>query len=243
MKRLSTVAVATALSAGLLGLAPEATAAPPTCPDAAHPIVSVSDDFDLTVGTKKVQKTDLDVLVDDRCGVDKVVAVVTSPRRTYRVTLTEGSDDPTSHTTGFSGTLRVDPDDLRNSDAGLWAVSYRVNDDSTKVATGSGRVRRATRVSFNAGPEPVRNNTITFSGKLERADWNKSRYRGIRGDVRVVVEVCCEEDDVVARFTTRSNGKYRVTQTFPGPDDYSLVYAGSDTTAGTKSRVDRVDAP
>ena len=135
----------------------------------------------------------------------------------------------------------VTPRTLRNSDAGVWPLTYTLTGENPASVSIDGHVRRGTRATFNAGPEPVRNNKITFSGRLERADWNRHRYRGISRTVEIETpDAGGEESVAVARFTTRANGTYRHTQPFPGPNSYWLTYPGTKATAGTSSKPDHV---
>jgi hypothetical protein len=171
--------------------------------------------------------------------------VIQAPRKTYRVTLTRtGDDEPGALSEKWAGPFSVSPRPLRNSDAGVWPLTYRVTGDHPESTTIDGYVRRATRASFNAGPEPMRNDTITYSGRVERADWTAHRYRGISRSVEVqTIEPGDHEYVDVAIFRTRGDGTYRHTQRFPGPNSYWLTYAGTAVTAPTSSKPDRVAAP
>ncbi|MBV7696722.1 hypothetical protein [Streptomyces sp. TRM70350] len=87
-------------------------------------------------------------------------------------------------------------EDLRNSDAGTWkgtayAIAYNgqepdgENFDITKVGhadqegLGTTRVQRASILTVNASPEPVKKGkTLTITGRLTIANWETGKYVG-----------------------------------------------------------------
>jgi hypothetical protein len=64
---------------------------------------------------------------------------------------------------------------------------------------------------FNAGPEPVRNARITFSGHLERASWDTRTYRDLAGRVVSIYQVRLDEEDMeeINAVKTGADGRYR----------------------------------
>lgn len=240
MRRPLTILATLALTGGLLSAAPSARAETPDC---TNPIDGFSD-VELVLGITKTKTDEVGVYTLKGCAVDGATAVITSPRKTYRIQLTKAADDPTSASDYWVGHLSLNPTKLRNSDAGVWPVSYEVTGDDAATGKLDGHVRRATRATFNAGPEPVRNDTITYSGKLERADWSAHRYRGISRLVDVQAVPPGDHEYVeIATFKTRKDGTYRYSQKFPGPNAYWLAYAGTNATAGVSSKSDYVAAP
>ncbi|SEQ86151.1 hypothetical protein [Microlunatus flavus] len=235
------------LTGGVAALAPPASASDFDCDDAAHPI-NVGRGLEVVVGTKKARTGYLVVYTDRGCAVDGAVAVITSPSTTFRVPLEKSATDDDDPYTAWRGAVRIKPSELRNSDAGVWTVRYEVDGGShgtSETTTVEGHVRRATRATFNAGPEPVRHGRLTFTGTLERADWNTHRYR--RVSKPVVVQTLGGADgspttDVV-RLTTKKDGTFRTTVAFPGPGAYRVAFEGGSVSAPTTSRVDRVAAP
>jgi hypothetical protein len=189
MNRLIAGISTAAVSAALLIAAPstagadERTAparATASCPD---PTQIIDDEAtipqEVVVGTKHTKRMVLDVWANADCGVTGASAIVDAPRRDFGVRLTKvGTINGYDH---WQGSLRIRPRTLRNSDAGIWPTTYRVTGAGIDELTVSNEVLRASRMTFNAGPEPVRNNRITYSGKLERASWNSRRYFGWRG--------------------------------------------------------------
>jgi len=192
--------------------APPAATADPTCDDPTQIIPDFTSFTEVAVGTTKVQTLPLVLSTVTGCGVTRATATVQAPRRTVRVALekigTEGGLD------FWEGGLAVDPTALRNSDAGVWPTTFAVTGDHQDSLTVPNRVLRASRISFNAGPEPVRNNRLTYTGKVRRASWSTHRYVA-DGDRRVEVGYQFdphEEGDVVARPLTRASGRYRVSR-------------------------------
>jgi hypothetical protein len=228
------------LAGAFLGSPAPAMAAAPACAK----VIDGFYDLQLAVGITKTKTAELAVFTLKNCDVEQATAVVKAPRKTYRVTLTKTSGDPSDATDKWAGTISVHPKALRNTDAGVWRVTYDVTGATSDSASIDGHLRRGTRASFNAGPEPVRNNRITFSGKLERADWTTHRYRGIARSIAIQATGPDEDEPLtVATLTTRKVGTYRHTQRFPGPHRYWMSYAGTSATAGTSSKPDWVAAP
>lgn len=172
------------------------------------------------------------------------VAVVTSSRHVYRVALRQRPTIGDQPVDSWVGDLVLRPKTLRNSEAGSWTVRYEVDGAHPGVEEDPyGQVVRQTRVSFNAGPEPVRKDKIAYSGRLERANWNTRRFSGISKDVHI--NRIAEDDGFseVATPRTRDNGKFRIKQPFPGPGTYQLYYPGDTISASVYSRSDHVAAP
>jgi hypothetical protein len=92
----------------------------------------------------------------------------------------------TDTTATCSGKIDIYPGegDLINSDAGQWsagaiALQYSTGDYSEQGDLGSTLVQRYSKLTVNAGPEPVaKGKTITSTGKLSRANWEDNQYHG-----------------------------------------------------------------
>jgi hypothetical protein len=238
---LGTAAVAAAL---VLTGSPSAQADTPSqpCPDAGAPIVQGRVfSSQVAVGTTKTQRLELEVWTHAGCDVTAAKAVVRSPRVTRAVQL-----EPVEVVEGevrWRGSLAISPRSLRNSDAGGWPTTYQVTGDHADTETVTSLVRRATRVtSFNAGPEPVRNGRITYSGHVERANWDRRRYDDLAGHVVGVQRIWLdeEESELVAAPRTRKDGTFRVTKAYAGPGHYVAVPHENRTTASSQSRRDTV---
>jgi hypothetical protein len=239
--RLGTLALTAALSCGLVGIAPAASAAS-ACADPAHPIQGFNR-LDAAVGSE-VTTFELGVYPGTGCGVTSAVAIVTSSRHVYRVALHQRPTIGDLPVDSWVGDLVLRPKTSRNSEAGAWTVRYEVDGAHPGVEEDPyGQVVRQTRVSFNASPEPVRKNTITYSGRLERANWNTRRFSGISTNVHINRIAEDGGFSEVATPRTRHNGKFRVKQPFPGPGTYRLYYSGDTVSASVYSAPDHVAAP
>ena len=246
----STAAICTvAVTAALLVAAPAAQAATPsapppvareTCEDPGQTIPDWNAPTEVAVGTTRVQTLELQISTLAACEVSRVTATVVAPRRTFRVTLVRTSTD--GGVDHWRSGLRIDPATLRNSDAGVWPTTFAVTGAHRDAVTLANRVLRASRISFNAGPEPVQDQRITYAGQVERASWNSDRYV-VDGDRRVEVSYQWdphEGGDVVVRPLTRADGRYRVSQRYQGPGWYDAEVLATSTTAAAHSRGDEV---
>lgn len=140
--------------------------------------------------------------------------------------------------------LRISPGDLPNAEAGRWSSFLTVWGESQPEKAGPAfKILRAARVSTNAKPEPVKKGrTITVTGKLQRADWDKGRYRGYG------------HREVELQWRT-SNGAYRTVKTTTSAKDggvkakvkaskdgcFRFVFKGSGSTAPVVGAGDCVD--
>ena len=235
-----------ALAASLLsstGVAHAETQTAP-CADPRQPIVDfLTSDSHVVVGTQKTKRLRLSIYTHAGCDVSGAKATVQGPRSTRRVTLQPvASDGEYVH---WQGSMAISPRSLRNSDAGAWRTTYRVRGEYSDTQTAASHVRRATRVTFNAGPEPVQNNRLTYRGHVERASWNTKRYHDSAGRLVTVTRIFLDEEDRegLAEPVTRSDGTFRVTRPYAGPGFYLAIVDGTRTTAGAESRRDRVDTP
>ena len=239
--------IGAAVAALILSTSPTAHAEPtvPECPDPSAPIVTArAFSSDVAVGTKKTKQMKLEVWTHAGCDVDAAEAVIRAPRKTYRVQL-----KPATVVEGavyWQGTLAIAPSTLRNSDAGAWPTTYRVTGAEIQTATVTNLVRRATRVTrFNAGPEPVQDDRLTYTGHVERASWTSGRYRDLAGHPVGVHRIWLdgEESELVAGAVTRKDGTFRVTRAYAGPGYYAAVPHENRTTVSSLSRRDKVTTP
>lgn len=239
MRRLLTAAAVSTLTLGLVGLVPGAAAAE-DC-DPSQPFVVQKPD-DVAVGIAGVEGFRLTVEGAYDCAPGgRPYARITTPRGAQVVVDLEDDEQPGPGQFRYSAFHPVDPVLLRNPDAGTWQISYEI--EGERYAGTTVAVRRATRLAFDAGPEPVRHGKVTFKGRLERADWEWRAWRSY-GKKRVLVSALGPEDGgtrvVVAKDRTSSSGRYRVTKRFPGTDRYQASYAGGSNAAPSLSRVDTV---
>ena len=231
-----------ALVGGLISLAPTSAQAA-SCDDPAHPIADTGLSPYVAVGTTKIKTMKLEMTTYDGCQVTGASVTVRAPRHSRTVSLHE-----VGRANGFvfwEGSTKIAPKSLRNSDAGTWALTYQAKGADAEKVTGQAYVLRASRLSFNAGPEPVKDGKLSYAGKLERASWNKHHYYGYRQQVSLFDDDGASDDgpDLLAQPTTTKKGTFRVTQNYRGPGDYFADFTGTGTTAASHSQVDHVSTP
>jgi hypothetical protein len=215
----------------------------PPCPGPEQTIIEVGDEPSVAVGTTKTQKLRFTLYTRTGCDAATATAAIRTPQGTRTVRLEEVSRD--AERVQWSGALSIAPRSLRNEDAGRWRTTFRVSGPNPDSYTVNSNVRRAVRISFNAGPEPVRNGRITYSGHLERASWDTRTYRNLAGRVVSIYQIRLDEEDMdeIAATRTGTDGRYRLTQPYSGPGFYVGVYDGTRYTSDKWSRRDRVDTP
>jgi hypothetical protein len=166
----------------------------------------------------------------------------------------EFSDEPatckaaSSTTLTCSGLLAVYREDLANSEAGTWtagAIAVTKNHDSKiQGDLGGVKVQRAARLTADATPEPVKKGrTLTVTGRLTRADWEKGTYAGFGSQY---VKLQFRKKGSTAYTTVKtvkatSTGALKTTVTASADGYYRYSFAGTTTTSGVNSAADFVD--
>ncbi|MFJ8111649.1 hypothetical protein [Streptomyces sp. NPDC096132] len=136
----------------------------------------------------------------------------------------------------------------KNILAGVWKMPGAVQDsgdDWTEIdVIGTGRFKRAGKVTVNASPEPVKKGrTITVTGKLTRANWESRTYTGYQGQA-VKLQFRKKGSSTyttLKTITTGSGGKLRTTTKATGDGYYRFVFAGTGTTGPSTAAGDYVD--
>jgi hypothetical protein len=170
----------------------------------------------------------------------------------------------TSETTAnCKGTIDVYPGDheLVNTDAGTWrgaaeATAFNGQDpggetfDITKVGyksqsgLGTTLVQRLSKLTVNASPEPVaKNKTITVTGKLSRANWDRGTYNGY---VEQPVQLQFRKKDsttytTVKTIKTNATGELKTTVKATQDGYFRYTFAGTTTTPAATATGDFVD--
>ncbi|MEU3983074.1 hypothetical protein AB0F77_23815 [Streptomyces sp. NPDC026672] len=165
------------------------------------------------------------------------------------------SDDPGTCTTTSStalsckATISVPAAELYNSDAGTWkaggvAINTKTGAQKWQGDLGTLSVRRAAKLTADATPEPVKKGrTITVTGRLTRADWEKGTYAGFGSQS---VKLQFRKSGTSAYTTlktirTTSTGALRTTVTASADGYFRYTFAGTTTTAPVTSATDFVD--
>ncbi|GGS51257.1 hypothetical protein [Streptomyces cinerochromogenes] len=169
----------------------------------------------------------------------------------------------TSATTATcKGTVDIYPadGDLKNAWAGSWSVAAEAvafngqNQDNpadmSKVGykdqsgLGSTLVQRYSKLTVNAGPEPVgKGKTLTVTGKLTRANWEDHQYHGYSGQpVKLQFKKAGTTTyTTVKTVNTDSYGNLKTTTTATYDGYWRFSFAGTSTTPAVSAAGDYVD--
>jgi hypothetical protein len=168
-----------------------------------------------------------------------------------------GGDAPatctaTSDTTAScTGKIDIYPGegDLINSDAGKWsagaiAVQYSTGDFSEQGDLGTTLVQRYSKLTVNAGPEPVtKGKTITSTGKLSRANWEDNKYHGYTNQpVKLQFRKAGTSTyTTIKTVYSDSYGNLKATATASVDGYWRFSFAGTTTTPAVNATGDFVD--
>ncbi|MGW2740795.1 hypothetical protein [Streptomyces sp. NPDC001450] len=169
---------------------------------------------------------------------------------------------PTSSTTATcTGTVDIYPSDPdpKSADAGTWGVAAEAvafngqdqsNPDLSKVGyndqsgLGSTLVQRYSKLTANAGPEPVaKGKTLTVTGKLSRANWDDNLYHGYTSQpVKLQFRKAGTSTyTTVKTVYTDSSGNLKTTTTANYDGYWRFSFAGTSTTPAVSATGDYVD--
>ncbi|MDG9707503.1 hypothetical protein [Streptomyces sp. DH10] len=166
------------------------------------------------------------------------------------------SDDPATCTAASStvlsckGVINIRPadGDLWNSDAGTWgagALAVTSNgDEKTQGGLGSTKVQRYSKLTVNAGPEPVyKGKTITSTGKLSRANWEDNAYHGYTNQpVKLQFRKAGTSTyTTVKTVYSDQYGNLKTTATATYDGYWRFSFAGTTTTPAVNATGDYVD--
>jgi len=156
-----------------------------------------------------------------------------------------------STTASCKGLIDIRPADgeLLNSDAGTWsggavAVKYSNDDSSASFGLGTTKVQRTSKLTVNAGPEPVvKGRTITSTGKLSRANWEDNLYHGYTNQpVKLQFRKAGTSTyTTVKTVTSDSTGNVKATATAASDGYWRFSFAGTTTTPAVSATGDFVD--
>ncbi|MFD6552940.1 hypothetical protein [Streptomyces sp. NPDC058398] len=128
-----------------------------------------------------------------------------------------------------------------DSDGDDWSKVGRVYQD---IPTTTVKLQRASRLTVNAAPEPVKKGrTVTVTGKLSRANWEDLQYHGYTGQ-SVQLQFRKKNSDTyttVKTVTTDSVGNLKTTTTATVDGYFRYSFAGTTTTPAVSAAGDYVD--
>ncbi|MER8032357.1 hypothetical protein ABTZ78_25725 [Streptomyces bauhiniae] len=143
----------------------------------------------------------------------------------------------------FKESLSIDPThiDFGNEDAGTWRTAAQIFFDGGAYDTDDlnlpVQVKRATRVTVDASPEPVAaGKTITVTGRVTRANWDTHTYQGYANrTVSLQFKAAgASSYKTVKKATSGKTGGLRATVKATVPGTWRWTYYGNST-AGAKS--------
>ncbi|MEU6435722.1 hypothetical protein ABZ874_15515 [Streptomyces albidoflavus] len=149
----------------------------------------------------------------------------------------------------FEEWLSIDPrnGDFGNEDAGTWKTAARVylagdahdTDDENLPL----QVKRATRLTVNATPEPVtKGKTLTVKGAVTRANWDTHTYQGYAGrTVSLQFKPSgASSYKTVKKVTSNSKGALKTTVKATESGTWRWTYYGNSTSGARSSGGDHV---
>ncbi|OPG10708.1 calcium-binding protein [Streptomyces sp. GKU 895] len=155
-------------------------------------------------------------------------------------------------TSTCSGTLTFDPRAetgfANNAAAGTWNLGALVSandfDYIRRDAATTFNVQRASKLTVNASPEPVKKGkTLTVTGKLSRANWEDNLYHGYAGQ-SVKLQFRKKGSSTyttVKTIKTDSTGNLKTTVTAANDGYFRYSFAGTSTTPAVSAAGDFVD--
>jgi hypothetical protein len=154
--------------------------------------------------------------------------------------LFEAADATTWHAAGYYGRVDLDEDD---SD-GHVSVNYA---DDMWGPLASAQIKRAAKLTVNAGPEPVgKGETLTVTGSLTRATWysyRDAKYTGHTGQ-QVALQFKAKGASTYTTLktvTSGTSGALKTTVKASADGTYRFSFAGTSTTAPKAATGDYVD--
>ena len=162
------------------------------------------------------------------------------------ITCTETSPTQATCTGSFTVDPRVDLYD--NDQAGTWYVAAQVEandgDFVTSEQAGSFKLRRYSKLTGNASPEPVaKGATVTIAGTLTRASWETRDYTGYSGQ-SVTLQFRLSSGDTynnAKTVTSSGTGSVSTTTTATADGCWRFSFVGTTTTPPVTSTADCVD--
>ncbi|MER6308812.1 calcium-binding protein [Streptomyces sp. NPDC001739] len=222
--------------------------------------VTVNGGKDIVVGTSLKKTYTVSVTATDPAGIYDGYAFLWHGTDLDSKTGVDGAMTPgTDHgsckqvnatTSTCSVTLVADPASTiyGNLLAGRWhvyaAAVGKDGDYTIKDTYKSGWVKRAAKLTTNAGPEPVKAGaTLTVTGALTRANWDTDTYGGY-GNQSVQLQFRkqgASSYSTVKTVTSDSRGNLKTTVKASADGYWRYVFAGTPTSSVATSTSDYVD--
>ncbi|WP_329300340.1 calcium-binding protein [Streptomyces sp. NBC_00659] len=219
--------------------------------------VTVNSGKDIVVGTTQKKTFTISVSATDPTGIYDGYAMLWHGSDLDNVdgAIVPDAEMGTCTATGATtGTCKVtviaDPNDniYANILAGTWKVwaGAMGNDGDYTIidAYKTARVQRASTLTVNAAPEPVKKGkTVTVTGKLSRANWDDLQYHGYTGQpVKLQFRKKTSSTYTTLKTVkTDSSGNLKTTTTATVDGYFRYSFAGTSTTPAVSAAGDYVD--
>ncbi|MGP2439129.1 calcium-binding protein [Streptomyces sp. JW3] len=213
--------------------------------------VVVDGDNKVSVGTSAAKTIKVSVTAKDDSGIASAETFsLSGPGYGYLTTGKPTCAKVSSTTATCSATVKVAPkvDYLSNAEAGTWYVDAMINakdDDFVwEEKAGSFKFQRASQLTVNASPEPVKKGkTVTVTGKLSRANWETLKYAGYSGQS---VKLQYRKKSATSYTTVKtvkssSTGALKTTVKATADGYYRFAFAGTSTTPAVNATGDYLD--
>ncbi|MEV0640241.1 hypothetical protein AB0I77_35965 [Streptomyces sp. NPDC050619] len=156
-----------------------------------------------------------------------------------------------STTANCKGDIDIRPaeGDLVNADAGTWsagalAITYSNQGETDQGSLGTTKVQRYSKLTVNAGPEPVyKGKTVTSTGKLSRANWEDNEYHGytVQPVKLQFRKAGTSTYTTIKTVNSDSYGNVKATATATYDGYWRFSFAGTTTTPAVSAAGDYVD--
>ncbi|CAL9536533.1 hypothetical protein SUDANB145_04131 [Streptomyces sp. enrichment culture] len=242
---------ALALSALAVPAAQAASAQDVVVGDTTITKVVVDGDNKVSVGTSAAKTIKVSVTAKDDSGIAGAETFsLSGPDYGFLTTGKPTCTKVSSTTSTCSASVKVDPkvDYLSNANAGTWYVDAMINakddDFAWEEKAGSFKFQRASKLTANATPEPVKKGkTLTVTGKLSRANWETLKYAGYSGQ-SVKLQYRKKSSSAyttVKTIKSSSTGTLKTTVKATADGYYRFAFAGTSTTPAVNATGDYVD--
>ncbi|MFE6285815.1 hypothetical protein [Streptomyces sp. NPDC057877] len=215
--------------------------------------VSVNGGKNIVFGISRTESFTISVTASDDSGIRHSGAFLEIDREkgddywSYHGVPTCTAVSSTTSTCKLTVTLERDIDLPRNTLAGPWDVYVQLQSKDGDYYGDDYKehpVQRRAKLSVNASPEPVaKGRTITVTGKLTRANWDRYVYAGYTNQ-SVRLQFRPKGSDTYTTVKTvrsSSTGQLRTTVTAARDGYWRWNFGGTATTSAVKATGDFVD--
>ncbi|KOV56015.1 hypothetical protein ADL00_27960 [Streptomyces sp. AS58] len=214
--------------------------------------VSVNGGKSIVFGTSRTESFTISVTASDDSGIKNGGFLQIEREKgdeywTYHGAPSCTASSSTTSTCKLHVELERDIDLPRNALAGPWDVYVQLESkdgDYYGDVYGTHPVKRRSTLSVNASPEPVvKGRTITVTGKLARANWDKYVYAGYTSQ-SVRLQFRAKNSSAyttVKTVTSDAKGNLRADVKAAADGYWRWSFAGTSTTAALKAKGDFVD--